>query len=190
MKRGFTLAELLIALAILGVIATFTIPKVLQSQQDSRFKAFAKETAATISAAYQAYKLKTAPTASTKSIDLVAYMNYVKFDTSTTIDGQQGEWGWACDNTYPCILLHNGGMLHINDDAFNGTGSTNAIAFQFDPDGKYSNNTTGPGKSVQFMLYYNGMLRTMGTLFPNTVNSTSPDIDPDPTKDPPWFGWD
>lgn len=35
---GFTLAELLIALGILGVIATFTIPKILSAQQDSKTK--------------------------------------------------------------------------------------------------------------------------------------------------------
>ena len=43
--QGFTLAELLIALTILGVIAIFTIPKVLQSQQDTRYSAAAKEVA-------------------------------------------------------------------------------------------------------------------------------------------------
>ena len=38
-RRGFTLAELLIALGILGVIAAFTIPKVLQAQADEAIRA-------------------------------------------------------------------------------------------------------------------------------------------------------
>lgn len=45
-QKAFTLAELLIALAILGVIATFTIPKVLTANQNGTFKAIGKETAA------------------------------------------------------------------------------------------------------------------------------------------------
>lgn len=49
---GFTLAELLLALLILGVIATFTIPKVLTAQHDSQKKAVFRET---ISALYQVY---------------------------------------------------------------------------------------------------------------------------------------
>lgn len=38
-QKGFTLAELLISLAILGVIATFTIPKILSSQQNGSLNA-------------------------------------------------------------------------------------------------------------------------------------------------------
>ena len=45
---GFTLAELLIALLILGVVATFTIPKVLQSQANSQKKAVFRETLAVV----------------------------------------------------------------------------------------------------------------------------------------------
>ena len=60
--RGFTLAELLIALAILGVIATFAIPKVLNSQQDGKLNAIGKETAAALSEAYQVYRLNSTVT--------------------------------------------------------------------------------------------------------------------------------
>src|SRR5687768_5229337 len=119
-KTGFTLAELLIALAILGVIATFTIPKVLQSQSDGKYKAVAKEAAATISAAYDAYKLKTTPTAATRSDDLTPFMNYVKVDSTTWSDDVPGAGAWQCGGN--CLLLHNGAILAFNPgETFNGT---------------------------------------------------------------------
>ncbi len=40
---GFTLAELLVSLLILAEIATFSIPKILSTQQDARKKAIFKE---------------------------------------------------------------------------------------------------------------------------------------------------
>lgn len=48
-RLGFTLAELLIALTILGVVATFTIPKILSSQQNDKKKAVFRETIAMFS---------------------------------------------------------------------------------------------------------------------------------------------
>lgn len=47
--RAFTLAELLIALAIVGVIATFIIPKLLNTQEDTRKKLIFKENIAALS---------------------------------------------------------------------------------------------------------------------------------------------
>lgn len=49
---GFTLAELLIALALLGIIAAFTIPKVLQASSDQETNAKLRETVATLENAW------------------------------------------------------------------------------------------------------------------------------------------
>ncbi|MEB3285996.1 MAG: type II secretion system protein [Vampirovibrionales bacterium] len=50
--KAFTLAELLIALIILGVIATFTIPKILTAQEDQKKTAVFKECIDTIQQSY------------------------------------------------------------------------------------------------------------------------------------------
>lgn len=59
-KQGFTLAELLISVTILGVIATFVIPKVLQTSSNSKKHAVFKEIiSAYTQANYSAYLLNT-----------------------------------------------------------------------------------------------------------------------------------
>lgn len=45
-QYGFTMAELLVILAILGIISAFTIPKVLSAQHDGKKKAVFRETIA------------------------------------------------------------------------------------------------------------------------------------------------
>lgn len=49
MKRGFTLAEVLITLVIIGIIATMTIPSVINAQHDKEILAKLKKTYATLS---------------------------------------------------------------------------------------------------------------------------------------------
>ena len=57
-KRGFTLSELLIALSVLGVIATFTIPKILDSGSNAQRNAILKEAHAALElASYEGYTL-------------------------------------------------------------------------------------------------------------------------------------
>lgn len=192
MKKGFTLSELLIALAILGVIAVFTIPKVLQAQQGSAFKSAVKEVAGTVTQAESAAQLAGTLSQNSTFGDLTPYLNYVKYDTVTVIDDVQTGSNRTCGaGSWVCLRLHNGGIISYHlAQSFAGTGTTNGIYFYFDPDGKETDGTTnGPGKSVNMFLYYNGVIRTKATAQPNTVNSFGT-YNPVANLDPPWFSWD
>ena len=162
-SKAFTLAELLIALAILGVIATFTIPKILESGSDSKFNSIAKEAAGMVSGAYQNYKLENTASASTTFGDLTPYMNYVKVDTAILIDATYNSTTADCGTVNTdCIVLHNGAILLYITSSFTDTSSTSALIFNIDPDGKVT--TTGaagtPGKALPVSLYYNCLLYT------------------------------
>jgi prepilin-type N-terminal cleavage/methylation domain-containing protein len=190
--RGFTLAELLIALAILGVIATFTIPKLITGQQSGSYNAAAHETAAMISGAYQQYQTAGLASGSTTVGALTPYMNYVSTTNSGSIDVQETSTGSrACNSAGGlCLVLHNGGKLFYSNDSFGGTATTNGMYIFFDPDGTNADaaTTTGPGKSLIFFLYYNGKLTSFANLISGTTSSaftwgTCPGCDPS------WFHW-
>jgi prepilin-type N-terminal cleavage/methylation domain-containing protein len=187
LKQGFTLAELLIALAILGVIGTFTIPKVLSAQQSSRDRAIAKETIAAIVNVYSAYKMTNLPSASFSTKDLTPYLNYIKLDTSTNnaFDFPYPGTG-DCSASSPCIYLHNGAVVQLYGNTFNGTASTNIVWFLVDPDSSRTGSPAGGGLEVA--LYYNGRVATWATLTPGSQCSWG-SYDPDPYGDPPWFNW-
>ena len=111
-KTGFTLAELLIALAILGVIATFTIPKVITAQQNRQANSIAKEAASMIAAAYQQALLSGTWTTNTASSALSQYMNYVSvLPSGSSIDRDPGNGGTGCVSNGVCLKLHNGGQI-------------------------------------------------------------------------------
>lgn len=157
-NQGFTLAELLISLAILGVIATFTIPKILSSSTNSQNTAIAKEAASMISGAYQNYALNNTVAAGTTAGLLTQYMNYVSVDTATTYTGSAGTALQTCTATLPCLKLHNGGIMQYDTVQSFGTTSTagNGFLVNVDPDG------TGTQGAVSFILFPNGRLTTRG----------------------------
>jgi prepilin-type N-terminal cleavage/methylation domain-containing protein len=178
--KGFTLAELLIALAILGVIATFTIPKVITAQQNSTYNAKAKEAISMVTGAYQLYQQRDTPSASTSMGDLTPYMNYLSIDSTHSIDAHQTAGTYDCATvTYRCLVLHNGGKLfYQTDDLFSGTSNSSSIRVWFDPDGIVTDGTTnGPGKSLAIELYFNGRI---------TDYESAGGV---PGRNPPWFSW-
>jgi prepilin-type N-terminal cleavage/methylation domain-containing protein len=161
-KLGFTLAELLIALAILGVIATFTIPKVLQSTTSGQNTAVAKEAASMISGAFSAYQMNNQIAATTTAGVLTQFMNYVKTDTATNVNGMAADC--AALNTSGCLVLHNGAYLQYDgDSSFNADAdatleTSDHIIFNVDPDG--GTGTSGPATEITFVLFSNGRLTT------------------------------
>ena len=153
-SSGFTLAELLICMAILGVIATFTIPKIVQAQQNQTYTAEAKDAMAAVAGAYQVYRLQNAASTNTTFGDVTPYMNYVSADNSLWIDDVTSFGAWSCAS-FPCLHLHSGGVLAYEPASF---GADDFIRFWYDPDGVYSGTTNGPGKSLSFILYTNGRM--------------------------------
>jgi prepilin-type N-terminal cleavage/methylation domain-containing protein len=187
-RTGFSLAELLVSLLIIAQIATFTIPKVLNAQQNTAWNSSAKEVAGMISAAYQKMQLAGTTSLNTQPSDLTPYMNYVATDTATPIDDWQTGGTWGCDATVPCLVLHNGGRLAYyaaghSFSVYGGANKDKILLFQYDPDGKYSGSTSGPGKAIAFTLYYNGGISTEGTPRPGSNYDGSGNFDP------PWFSW-
>jgi prepilin-type N-terminal cleavage/methylation domain-containing protein len=187
---GFTLAEILITLTILGVIATFSIPKIINAQQNQSYNAKAKEAAAMVTAAFQIAKAEGNISSASNFSSLTGYMNYLAVDTTTVIDALQTTGSSTCTSgEMRCLRLHNGAMLRYSDwRSFGGTNTTNAIWFEIDPDGAYIGTTNGAGKAIQFWMYYNGRISTYGTVQSNTCNSWGC-INPNPAYDPPWFSW-
>lgn len=188
---GFTLAELLIALGILGVIATFTIPKIITNQQNSAYNAHTKEAIAMVSGAFSLYKTNNSVTSGVGWDQLTPYMNYVRVDTVSSLDALHGDPGpSSCGGGWSCLRLHNGALLHyIPGRTFGGTGATNAIWFHFDPDGKVTDGTaSGPGHAVGIFLYTTGRITDEGQIVAGTQDSSAT-FSPDPSSVPPWFSW-
>jgi len=187
--RAFTLAELLIALVILGVIATFTIPKVLQAQADQQARAVVLEGAGMISNAFTAYQQQNSIVSTTKPSDLTPYMNYVRVVTTGSVDGIPTLVTSSCASVL-CLQLHNGSILWTNDYTFNGTSTMSAIYFQVDPDGKVTGLPGDEGLSVGLWLYTNGRMTSRGYILAGTIDgNVACPCSPSPSWDPSWFHW-
>ena len=84
MKKGFTLAEVLITLAIIGVVAALTIPSVIVRTQQQEFKTAAKKAHSVLSQAVQLTEVKDGYTFADEGYfiqALIKNMNVVKVET-------------------------------------------------------------------------------------------------------------
>jgi len=167
---AFTLAELLIALAILAEIATFTIPKIISAQQNGQNKAIGKETMGMLSEAVQKAKLATDASTAIPVSSLTQYMNYVKVDTTSLVDStpNDGTASYSCAS-YTCIKLHNGSILIMSGSI---TGSTGLYSCILD-----TNGYKGQLESLGIVILGTGRLMT----YDDYLGSTN--------RNPSWFSW-
>jgi prepilin-type N-terminal cleavage/methylation domain-containing protein len=193
-SQGFSLVEVLITLTILGIIATFTIPKLFapppNSTMSNKQTTMAKNVAFMILNAYEQYRIAngTVPTTMT-ALELTPYMNYVSLDTTNSrIDHRPSQTFRLCAPAEPCLILHNGSKLRLGAVQFAGSNTTNCLQFHFDPDGIYSGSTADSySKSVQFQLYYDGTIRTFGNAKASSCHSVVCPFSGVPSNDPSWF---
>jgi len=145
--KGFTLAELLVALMILGIIATFTIPKILYSSQQQKKIATFKEVISTVSDLAYMANLKGDTTYLTSNI------NAIKVCSSNAVT--QGCWTQTDDvgageSTEPGYILHNGATVA----GFNTFTGANGIIVDWNgPDGP---NTRGDDQIYLWVCYDQG----------------------------------
>ena len=175
----------MIVLSLLGLIATFTIPKILGSDSGGKWRTIAKEAAASIISAYSTYQLNNGVSSATTANDFVAEMNFVARDiTSNPSSVPSGQTAQAaCSSASPCLQLHNGALLQYSaTNSFNGTTPTSYITFSVDPDG-----TGTQAGSVTFLLYYTGRITSGSQLAGgDTTGSDALTI----VTDPAWLnGW-
>ena len=197
---GFTLAEVLIALALLGIIAAFTIPKILQNSGNNAYNSQAKEYMGMLSTAYVSDLLNnklTSTTTLTQFID--AHLNVTR-DTSSLTDvaasiGSTVPVGNCAQPPRWCYRLSNGAIMTAAiDEKYNNTDPSAAWGVVIDLDGKPSGAVSSPGDVfIFFLMLKDGHLYTGGTLpvalnqyyVDNTSNIVSPGI----YKDPTWFSF-
>jgi prepilin-type N-terminal cleavage/methylation domain-containing protein len=170
-KKGFTLSELLVSLAVLGLIAAFAVPKVLTSVGDSSFLANTKECLSVISAAYDSVKadnvssfdptlitLSTAAATAATPYSMINKINYAAAGNYTM--GAAAAVDTFAANAAPtattaAIRLGTGAIISFNSTDTFATVALPAVSrmkFVIDPDG------VGVGKPFVAILGADGRL--------------------------------
>lgn len=194
MIRAFTLAELLIAVGVISLITTFTVPKLLNNYQTHKFNAQSKEALQVIVRAIYNYKAEYGTVNGLTGDKLLPYIGYSKLFPA----GYEYDYISGAPITCPadrCLELHNGALVNIdsgycsrgqlpeNQDGFNLT---------VDPDGKRTNPSLSlnHNQAIQFWIYRNGRIRTRSNNNNPTYSYCDTSYNFAPAgSNPPWFEW-
>ncbi|MCR4881520.1 MAG: type II secretion system GspH family protein [bacterium] len=93
MKRGFTLAEVLVTLLVIGVIAALTIPQLINSTEDRQFKTAYKKAVSSIANATELMEANEISCSVSNDSDLAKCMKNAIKGTVTNANGEPDEEG-------------------------------------------------------------------------------------------------
>lgn len=113
-EKGFTLAELLSVMMILGVIMTFTIPKVLAASDDSRKKTVFREAIASINAIIYNGNITGQLQKGAADVYILNHINAIKIcQTDSSAQGcyAQGFSPFPAELTEPGVVLAGGAAI-------------------------------------------------------------------------------
>ena len=169
-KSGFTLAEVLLALTIIGVVASYTIPSLFQNVTDSALLIKYKQAFSDLSAATRTLETNKITIDTSSEDDFRAeyksVMNVVKEDAvenlqDTALNCYKSDS--ICSNTpgYPAFLLSNGVTITFISRGSNCSGSWGSLTkvcgdFMIDVNGKSPPNMVGKDYFEAWLIKKNG----------------------------------
>ncbi|MDD3013335.1 MAG: prepilin-type N-terminal cleavage/methylation domain-containing protein [Candidatus Gastranaerophilales bacterium] len=130
-KKGFTLAEVLITLLIIGVISSIVIPGIINNTNEAEYNVGVKKAYSDLSDAIKMIqvnnggevKVGTAAANTDMTLfrnDFCSVMSCIKTDTATNIFGptdyklyKGGSAGWPASEANPSAILSNGNLLRF-----------------------------------------------------------------------------
>lgn len=162
--QAFTLAELLVSLSVLGLVAAFAIPKVLLSVSDQSTKAAGREAFAMLNDAFMAYKATKGGIVDSGASGgtLFSFINYKQeLTASTTPTFDQGLTLSSAATPTTELTVANGKAYEMlnglvvafrtaDDMTENGTTNKGTLGFEVDPDG------TGSAEPITIFLASDG----------------------------------
>jgi len=180
--QGFSLAEALVSITLLGVLATILMPMLYNNVGNDKLYHASIEGIAEIALAYSKYQKQNMPDANTTATAILLNMNYVRLINNGVMSVQLNGNDYACNNVTPCYLLHNGALVMFDaDERFGGTGfNTNALHFILDPD------ADGPNNGISLLMYFNGSFSTERYRKPGTAAIPNDDL-PSSINDPEYI---
>jgi len=165
--KAFTMAELVVGLGLLGLIASMMIPNVMQMQQNNGVAKVQLQTAVQrTSLAFQQYKLDYDPQLTLGLTNLAPYLTQSTLvSTSQTINNWGSNATLTCNSASTlCYTMGDGSTLATHPSYRFGKGNElvltdRCLPFYVDVDSKYSNGGSTSdlnSRSALFFLMYTG----------------------------------
>jgi len=178
-RHSFTLAEVLITLGIIGVVAAYTIPILMQNIQDQQFKEAAKEAYSKASQAIQQMKNDNGGSLSTYTnsytnfkTPFMAYFKIIDPCTSTCVPVTSESTIYKTLYRNPAKTSWMGGQFVTTDGMFWATYSSGSYIFITVDVNGYINPPNIYGKDTFFFQLSDDRLFPLGA---NGTNRTAPD---------------